>query len=317
MKWVLIIYSIIQILFAYAYSFAADKNYSVESLFNLPEEKIDIGIAGLILAKEIYPDIDIKAYSAKIDEMANGARILTKGSKDPDYRIRALNTFFFKIAGIKYDFSDPYGRNLKNRYINGILDRKKGNCVSMPLLYLAIAQRLGYPVYAVGAPDHLFLRYVDPNFGEQNIEVTGGGGYSSDKDYIREFQISERGIKSGTYLKTMTHRELLADLIAGVAVSLGMQGDIKRAVRFLEKCVKMSPNSAEINDSLGRAYLIYSRNLTGIDAEVDAEEYWIKGLSYKKKAKELGLVRPPAEEYIKMMKKKAKEDAMTSKGGKQ
>lgn len=292
-------------------SFAASVENKIEELLALPEEKIDIGIASLIISKDIFPDLDVNAYSAKIDNMVSSARNLTKGSTDPDYRIRALNTYLFKVEGIQYDFADPYGKNIKNRYINGILDGKKGNCVSMPILYLAVAQRLGYPVYAVGAPDHLFLRYLDPNFREQNIEVTGGGGYVSNEKYIIDFQISEKGIKSGSYLKAMTHRELLADIITSNAVYWGRHGNIKKAIRYLERCYKISPTSAEINDCLGRAYLTYSKDLEG----KEAEKYKTKGLFYKERAVELGLVRLPTEDYIKQLRKKATETIGANKGG--
>ena len=114
-----------------------------------------MGAAALILAKDLSPRVDTKAYSKKIDELVEGARAFVNGSMDPEYRIRALNTFLFRDQGFGYDFSDPYGKDVRNGLITGILDRKKGQCVTLPLLYLIIAQRLGYPVHAVGIPDHV------------------------------------------------------------------------------------------------------------------------------------------------------------------
>ncbi|MBI3377384.1 MAG: hypothetical protein HY035_03130 [Nitrospirae bacterium] len=288
----------------------ADEN-AIIRLLSLPEEKIDVGKTALIIAKDIYPEIDVNAYSAKIDAMVSNVRILTKGSSDPDYRIRALNTYLYKIVGIKYDFSDPFGKNTKNRYINGVLDSKRGNCVSIPILYLAIAQRLGYPVYAVAAPEHLFLRYVDPIFKDQNIEATGGGGYSSDKEYIKNFQISKAGIKSGTYLKTMSHRALVADMVSQLAGYWIEKGDFRRAIRYLEKCVKISPNSAEINSNLGKSYWLYGKTMR-LD---EAYEYFRKGDFYFKKGKALGLVKLPQEDYIAEVKRKAMAEAIRNKGG--
>ena len=77
-------------------SFSADFTKEIDRLLALPEERIDIAIAALTLAKEIYPDLDVKVYSAKIDNMVKSARIITKGQTDPDYRIRALNTYLYK-----------------------------------------------------------------------------------------------------------------------------------------------------------------------------------------------------------------------------
>jgi regulator of sirC expression with transglutaminase-like and TPR domain len=141
-----------------SHSFAADFVNDVDKLLALPERKIDVGIAALTLAKEVYPNLDVKAYSAKIDKMAEETGIFAKGRTDPDYRIRALNTYLYKSVGLQYDLSDPYVEKPENRYLNGILDTKKGSCVTMPLLYLAIAQRLGYPVYFSDIPILLLNR---------------------------------------------------------------------------------------------------------------------------------------------------------------
>jgi len=129
----------------------------IAALLSIPEDKIDIGTAALTLEKEIYPELDVDVYSALLDHTVGRAKTMTGGSADPDYRIRVLNTLLYKIIGIRYDFKDPYGDiNLNVRLLKGVLDSRKGNCVSMALLYLAISQRLGYPVYAVRAPDHIF-----------------------------------------------------------------------------------------------------------------------------------------------------------------
>src|SRR5262245_2470712 len=68
---------------------------SVQDLLKLSEDKIDVGIVALALAKEIYTDIDVAAYSAKIDALADQVRRLAKGTQDPDQRIRCLNTVLF------------------------------------------------------------------------------------------------------------------------------------------------------------------------------------------------------------------------------
>ena len=124
----------------------------------LTERAFDIGRVALMFAKEAYPTLEVEAYSSKLDQMVHEIRALTKGSKDPDHRIRVMNTYLYKHQGFQYDHGDSYARKLKNRYLNGLLDTKSGSCFTMPLLYLALAQRLGYPVYPVSAPQHLLLR---------------------------------------------------------------------------------------------------------------------------------------------------------------
>ncbi|HBT82652.1 MAG: hypothetical protein A2091_01765 [Desulfuromonadales bacterium GWD2_61_12] len=264
---------------------------SIEKLAKLPENKIDIGIVALTLAKEVYPGLDIGAYSAKIDDMARKAQLVAKGSNDPDFRVRALNTYLYQHEGVSYDLSDPNATKPENRYLNGMLDSKKGSCVTMPLLYLAVAQRLGYPIYPVLAPQHLFLRYEHPWLTSNNIEATGGGGYTSDAKYKGDFQISDKSIKNGVFLRTLTYREFLGELIAQNGIYWGISGDVARATEYLEVAVRLNPKGAEAYDNLGRGYVALSRRSSG----AVAESYREKAGAAFGKADELGIVRLSAE----------------------
>ncbi len=225
----------------------------LERLASLPEEQIDVGQVALILATEVFPGLDVKNYSAQLNGLVKGIRALTKGSTDPDYRVRAMNTYLYKRQGFHYDFEDMLGEQLKNRYLNGILDTKSGSCTTMPLLYLALAQRLGYPIYPVAAPQHLFCCYRLPDGTHHNIEATAGG-WSSDEDYIRELEIPAQGLKSGAYLETMTYRQLLGDLIIENGSLWARQGDFLRAVRYFTVGLQLNPKAAEVYPMLGAAY---------------------------------------------------------------
>lgn len=170
----LILFAILHVALAVPQSVDASE---IDKLLALPEDKIDIGIAALTLAKKFYPNLDVAAYSGKINDLAEKARWLARGTQDPELRIRVLNTVLFRQEGFHYD-QNPNSRSKQDYYfLNGILDTKRGICYTMPLLYIAVAQRLGYPIYPVAAPDHLFVRYVEPGFPLQNIEVTSGGKY--------------------------------------------------------------------------------------------------------------------------------------------
>jgi regulator of sirC expression with transglutaminase-like and TPR domain len=273
----------------------------IDELKSLPEDKIDVGRAALLLASEVYPGLDVDAYSEKIDTLVNNIRILTRGRTDPDWRVRAMNTYLYQHEKFQYDLTDPRATKPENRYLNGILDSKKGSCVTLPLLYLAVAQRLGYPVYAVVTPEHMFLRYVAPGFKMNNIEATGDGGYSSDEQYKVDFQISDEAVANGVYLRTMTYRELLGDLIAQNGIHWGQSGDIARATEYLEVAAKLFPKGVEIHDNLARVYLYLSRKSSG----KLSESYKVKAEAALRKAKELGITRLSADnqaQYVKRVK---------------
>ncbi|MFN0117842.1 MAG: transglutaminase family protein [Elusimicrobiota bacterium] len=260
----------------------------MKKVLMLPEEKIDVGMAALAFAKEIYPDLDIAAYSNKLDVLAEQVRQMSKETKNPDQRIRCLNTVILlheKYQGTK-DLATA--RTSQMYYLNRVLDTKQGNCVSMPLLYIAVAERLGWPIYLVHVPDHSFVRYVDPALKEQNIEATSNGGTVSDEQYSKDFLVSQKGRKSGAYLRTLTHRELLGDLAAINGISFARQKKRSTAVAYLELATKLNPKNVAAWRNLAYAYHILAKHSKDEDAKKYAER--IKVIT--KKLNELGFVDP-------------------------
>lgn len=259
----------------------------IQKQLPLREDQIDIGLAAFTFAKEFYPNLDIAAYSKRIDLIADKARQLAQNTPDPETRIRILNTVIHQVEGFHYDHS-PFARSQQEYYfLNGILDMKQGICYTLPLLYIAVAQRLGYPLYPVAAPDHLFVRYVDPAFTEQNIETTSGGKYFPDEYYIKAFAVSKRSLKSGSYLRTLSYRQFLGQMLAASAFMHGRNGESFKAIAYLEKAAQLDPKFADHDDNLR---IIYT-DLSGVNPHL-AATFREKAERYARKAQELGFVDP-------------------------
>lgn len=240
---------------------------SVESLLTLPENKIDIGIVALTLDRESNPEIDVASYSARIDALADRVRRLSKGTTDPDQRIRCLNTVIFLYEKYHADRDLSSQRKPEKYSLAHLLDTKEGNCFSMPLLYVAVGQRLGWPLHLVHVPDHSFVRYVDSSFKEQNIEATSGGGYVSDEKYAEDFNVSRRGQMSGAYLRSLTYRELIGDIVATNAIAMGKRKQLSGAISYLKTATKLNPRLAGAWANLANAYKMKAKQTSGVEAE--------------------------------------------------
>lgn len=261
---------------------------SLPDFVRRPGHRVDIGIAALTLAKEVYPEVDISACSTQIDGLADEVRHLARGTKDPDLRVRCLNTVLFRLEKFSASRDSSFPRKQERYYLNCVLDTKQGNCFSMPLLYIAVAQRLGWPVFLVHVPDHSFARYVDPAFKEQNIETTSGGGYVPDAKYARDFLVSERGRRSGAYLRSLTYRELLADLVAINAITFAQRGDLMRAVRYLQRATRLNPRLVDAWANLENAYHTMAKRSSGSDKST----FLSKAATCARKLETLGFVDP-------------------------
>ena len=74
-------------------------------------------------------------------------------------KIKLINHVFynqFGFGGNTKNHHDP-----QNSYLNQVLESKKGNQISLAIIYSTIAQKLDIPVYGVNLPQHFILGYID------------------------------------------------------------------------------------------------------------------------------------------------------------
>lgn len=261
----------------------------VQGILSLPEKDVDVWNVSMLLAKDTYPDLNVDFYNREFEKLVERVRRATPSDADPETRIRTINTILYKKVGITYD---PDERELKqavyNRYPFSILDRKQGNCYNLALLYIAVAQRLGYPVYPVSAPEHLFARWVDPSFKLQNIDPSGRGRYSPDEEYIRRLEIPGFAVKNGTYLRTMSYRELAGYMVSdhGGFYYGDYLKDYVVAIALMERGLDHSQTNSEYWGLLGMQYLRWGMQEWMPDVR---EIKMIRAQVFMQKGKRMGL----------------------------
>jgi len=218
---------------------------SIEEILALPEDQIDTGHACLVLAKDAYPDLNVAAFDRLLDEMASRINTLLRGRSEPEQRIGMTNTYLYRPGwwngniAFEYNRDDLLAQKKESQFLNGYLATRKGSCLTMAMLYLALADRLGWPIRAVRAPSHYFCRYVGMKDG--NIEATSFGGFSPDSAYITDLKIPEEAVRSGAYMKTLTRKEYLATLLEVNARLYHDRGDLRKAIYYLELSVANDP----------------------------------------------------------------------------
>jgi len=221
---------------------------TVDELMALTDKelgKVDPLIVNLAVARGIpeFTDLDVGRYSRILDEWAATIRFDTErhwyrfqndpaafNDSEAEYRICWLASDINAVFKIDYDLADFDAAEPTNLFLNGLIDRKLGTCVSMPMLYVALGWRLGYPIKLVSVPIHLFARWDD---GETriNIEATGYGGDLPDEHYEREYLASPRCKARGAELASLTARETLAMLLLSRAGYWARHGDHDCAVQ--------------------------------------------------------------------------------------
>ena len=130
-----------------------------------------------------------RRYLSRLDDMALEirARYERKKPKENYQIILIINEYLFEELGFKAisEASDP-----NDLFLHSVLDRKRGYCLSLSILYLSLGERLGLPLYGVVVPGHFFVKYDDGQV-HFNIETTSNGGTAPDEHYITKFNVPE------------------------------------------------------------------------------------------------------------------------------
>lgn len=153
-----------------------------------------------------------------------------------------------------YDLDDPLGRSLPNKLLHNYLTTGRGQCVSMPTLFLILADRLGLNVSLVLAPDHVFVRYTDAQGRSFNLETTSGGHPARDEWVRQNFPMGDLAVRNGLYLRSLSKREAVAVLALTVVEHLFQFERFEAAVAVCEVLLRHHPRDVNIMLSLGSAH---------------------------------------------------------------
>jgi hypothetical protein len=144
----------------------------------------------------------------------------------------------------KYDFDDPYGtEDWSKQFVTKLMKDGKGQCHSLPLYYLILAEELGVEAWLSFSPSHSYIKVRDGKGNMLNYETTNG--YYTTNAYIQSSGfVKAEALRSGVYMDTVPKKEViaicLADLATGYAVKFGYDQFV---LDCIEKSLAYSPNN--------------------------------------------------------------------------
>jgi hypothetical protein len=181
-------------------------------------------------------------------------------------RVLTLVTVLQRNLGVRYNpdlITEDAAVGVEDVFLHGLLQGKGGTCANMPVLYVAIGRRLGYPLKLVKARAHLFVRWEDAT-ERFNIEATNEGVNCEPDDYYRtgRFAITPKQEKDGCLLQSLTPRAELAEFLAEHGYCRRDLGQYRHAVKCFAWASAVAPDNK-----------FYARDL------VDALDEWTAKLN--------------------------------------
>jgi regulator of sirC expression with transglutaminase-like and TPR domain len=104
-----------------------------------------------------YPDADLQALNRAIEQLRFEAWTLLRSEMHPADQIQVLNHVIFRNH--KFSANTQHFHSPANSMLQRVIETKRGNPLSLCVLYMLVAQRLDLPVFGVNLPNLFVLTY--------------------------------------------------------------------------------------------------------------------------------------------------------------
>ncbi len=188
----------------------------------------------LLLALEDYPHLDVEEMLARLDDLAGRAVRRGSAGEPPIFQLGHLHAEMFDVDGYRGD-SDHY-YDPRNVYLNEVIERKLGIPISLSIIFLHAASKMGLNAAGVGLPGHYIVKvqfelnevYVDPFHGGSTLTVP-------EISEMLAQMTGGRGRLSSEHLRAWDGRETLQRVAANLQNMWARAGDNRRSESARER----------------------------------------------------------------------------------
>jgi tetratricopeptide (TPR) repeat protein len=168
----------------------------------------------------------------------------SRGESPADARVERLNHVVFSELGFAREVESTA---LSCVLLQPVLRQRRGSCVGLGSLYLALAELLELPLSGVLLPGHFFVRASEAG-ARRNIELLRRGEAMPDDWYRHKYPTP--GVASA-YDRSLTKTEVRGVVEYDVGNERRRQGRLGEARRAFARAVEHFPDFGEAHASLG------------------------------------------------------------------
>ncbi len=122
-------------------------------------EEPDLLTGALLTARYQYPGLSAASILQEIKRIERNIWLELNNYLTPLEKINVLNSMIYSYFGIKGS-EIAYARP-EHFFINNVVESRKGNAITIGILYLTLCQRLDIPIFAIKLPRQFILGYYD------------------------------------------------------------------------------------------------------------------------------------------------------------
>lgn len=232
------------------------------------DHEVDLFGAAMIISRLGGHRVEPHRTARQIDLMAEAALEHAGGDTTPHALAHAIDHQLFNACGFRGDtetYNDP-----RNSYLDLVVDRKLGIPITLSMLFMEVAQRVGLQCDGVGYPGHFIVRYggaEDPTF----IDPFQQGARIDREELLSRLRAHRLGgAHPEMFLSGVTRRQILQRMLNNLLVIFREERDLERWYAVLELQILLEPWNARL---VGERGMLHYRLGRAEPALADLEAY--------------------------------------------
>jgi regulator of sirC expression with transglutaminase-like and TPR domain len=215
-------------------------------LIAVPEAQIDLTRAALAIARLEYPELEFAPVEGQLALLAEAAAAQLASAETVGERVARLSEYLYGQAGFRGNRSDYY--DLRNSFLNDVVERRMGIPITLGLVYIDVAARLGLDVRGIGFPGHFLVKCVDS--GEIVVDPFSGDVLSpADCERLFHSALGDKTPFDPRALAESPKRQTLARVLGNLKQIHLARGEFARALSCVDRILALRPDDpAELRD---------------------------------------------------------------------
>lgn len=212
----------------------------------------DLLRAALLLALLDNDELDVGFYVQAVQDLADEFLESLPEDISATDRLAAFHRFLFEEQGFHGARLSYY--TASNSYLNEVLDDREGLPITLSVVYLELARRVGIEAVGIGLPGH-FIVQASVDGEPQLIDAFNRGRTLTQAEAMA--QVAARGLAwDEEYLRPQTPREIIVRMLRNLIHVANDDSDAEAALRYTDTLLVLSPDS--VQDRLFKAVLCYN-----------------------------------------------------------
>jgi len=183
-----------------------------------------------------YPDTELNDLNKEIEQIYYDIWVELQEDLHPYDQIKIINGALFTKLKFRANTKNFHSPN--NSFLKSVLESKKGNPISLSVVYMLVAEKLGMPIYGVNLPNLFIITYKNPDV-QFYVNAFNRGLIFSKKDidnYLANLNLTPKPI----YYEPCSNEEIIKRVLRNLIMAFEKLGEHHKSEEVKELLIEVS-----------------------------------------------------------------------------